>query len=358
MKCMKDCLQRFFVFTHRPKGLYEQKFYYTLGKRFSVNFLSPNKSKDSRNLVYLATLNKNLSSFLRLVKLTLNSMVRIRQGIKIVDVIDSGFFPTPLEKRIILMFKTPLHVEMQWLRYPKIVVNYMKFAQDMLIRKAQLVIVNNELMHRYCKKIGARKVIICPNYPMGKFKPTLSRKAWIAINGLAKNARIALFVGGGRMLEIYGLELLLRAWSFVEKEMSDAHLVIIGPAPIFWIKQFAEKRKTKNVSVVGPVPYDYLPNWINIADVCLSPRTPGFPTEFYNDKDSTKINEYAALSKPIVVCGYSPSPRYFLADQTPQDFAEGILRAFAGKVETATPHYWEENEPSIFEAINENFMLV
>jgi len=282
-------------------------------------------------------------------------MVRIRQDIKIVDVIDSGFFPTPIEKRIMLMFETPLHVEMQWLRYPKIVVKYMKFAQDMLIRKAQLVIAINELMRGYCEEIGARKVIVCPNYPMRKFKPTISKKAWLAMNNIVRNARIALFVAGGRMLEIYGLELLLKAWSLVEKELSNAYLVIVGPAPASWIKQFAEKQDVKHLHVVGSVDYDLVPNWINIADVCLAPRTPGFQTQFYDDKDSTKINEYSAQSKPIVACGYSASTRYLLVQQTPAEFAKGILKAFTGQVEPATPHYWEENEALIYEAIHQNF---
>jgi len=355
MKCMKDCSKTFFVFTHKPNGVYEQKFCHTLSKHFSVIFLSPSKYSDSGDSVYLVTLNKDLSTLFSLIKLALSSIIRVGQGIRVVDVIDAGFFPIPIEKNIILMFGTPLHVEMQWLGYPKIVVEYMKFAQDMLIRKAQLVIAINELMRRYCEKIGARKIIVCPNYPTRKFNPTISRKVWLARNGLAKNVRIALFVAGGRMLEVYGLELLLKAWSLVEKELPDAYLVIVGPAPTFWIKHFAKQQNIKHLHIVGSVQYDLFPNWINAADVCLAPRTPGFPTHFYDDKDSTKINEYAAMSKPIVVCGYSPSTRYLLVQQNPTEFAKGILKAFAGQVKPATPHYWEENEASICEAINESF---
>jgi len=351
---MKNYPQRFFLFTHRPNGVDQQKFYHTLSKHFSVSLLLP-ESNNSRNSVYLITLGKNLSSFLKLIKLTLASTSKVGQGIKIVDVIDSSFFLLPVEKKVILLFGTPMHPEMQWLRYPKLAVKYVKFAQDILIKKAQLVIAYNEMMGEYCEEVGAHKVILCPNYPPKNFKPTTSKQAWLASSNISKNTKIALFVAGGRMLEVYGLELLLRAWSIVEKELHDICLVIIGPAPTFWIKQSVKKFGIKHLFAIGSVPYSSLPNWINVADVCLATRTPGFPIEFYNDKDSTKINEYAALSKPIVVCGYSPSPRYLLVPQTPHGLAEGILKAFAGEVKPAIPHYWEENESLIINTINKTF---
>lgn len=351
---MKSYSKNFFLFTHRPNGVYEQKFYRTLNKHFSVSLLLP-ESNNSRNSVYLITLGKNLSSFLKLLKLTFASATRVGQGIKIVDVIDSSFFLSPMEKELVLLFGTPMQHEMRWLRYPKFAVKYVKFAQDLLIRKAQLVIAYNEMMAEYCKLVGAHEVIICPNYPLQNFKPTISKDAFIASSEIPKNTKIALFVAGGRMLEIYGLELLINAWSLVEKKLRDVCLVILGPAPTFWIKQSVEKLGIKHLFVFGLVPHSSLPNWINVADVCLAPRTPGFPVEFYNDKDSTKINEYAALSKPIVACGYSPSPRYLLVSQTPHELAEGILKAFAGEVRPATPHYWEENESLIINTINKVF---
>jgi glycosyltransferase involved in cell wall biosynthesis len=351
---MRNYSRRFFLFTHRPNGVYEQKFYRTLNKHFSVSLLLP-ESNNPENSVYLITLGKNLSSFLKLFKLTLASTARVGQGIKIVDVIDSGFFPSPIEKKVVLLFGTPMHPEMQWLRYPKFAVKYVKFAQDLLIKKAQLVIAYNEMMGEYCEEVGAHEVIMCPNYPLKNFKPATSKNAFIASSKIPKNTKIALFVAGGRMLEIYGLELLTKAWSLVEKKLRDVCLVIVGPAPTFWIKQSVEKLGIKHLFVVSPVPYSSLPNWINVADVCLAPRTPGFPVEFYNDKDSTKINEYAALSKPIVACGYSPSPRYLVVPQTPHGLAEGILKAFAGEVRPATPHYWEENESLIIDTITKIF---
>lgn len=348
---MKKYSEKFFIFTHKPNGVYEQKLYNTINRHFRAEFVLPNKPSDSRNSVYFVALNKNISSFLRLVKLSLGSVRRLRQGIKIVDTIDSGFFPTLIEKRIAVLFETPVHVEMQWLQYPKLSVKFMKFAQDILVKKAQLVVAINEPMGNYCKERGARRIIVCPNYPTRSFRPTESKEAWMSSNGLPIDSEIALYVAGGRMLEIYGLELLLRAWSLVEKERPKARLLIIGPAQVSWIKQYTEELNIKRFSVVGPASYSSLPNWVNTADVCLAPRTPGFPTEFYNDEDSTKINEYAALAKPIVACGYLPSEQYFLTPQEPEEFAVGIIRAFDGQIKPAIPHYWEENEPLLVEAI-------
>jgi len=54
-----------------------------------------------------------------------------------------------------------------------------------------------------------------------------------------------------------------------------------------------------NVSFLpGRVDMGKVANWVNCADVCVAPRTPGFSDAFYNDKDSNKIAEYASFGNP------------------------------------------------------------
>jgi hypothetical protein len=93
-------------------------------------------------------------------------------------------------------------------------------------------------------------------------------------------------------------------------------------------------------------------NWINGADLCVAPRTPGFSAAFYNDKDSTKISEYAAFKKPIVATCYSPSEQYLLVSPNPVEFAEGILKGIEGKINPSKPHFWEENELKLLRLLN------
>lgn len=174
---------------------------------------------------------------------------------------------------------------------------------------------------------------------MPKMKPTV----WRNNQEIRPETMVAVFIGGGHMREIYGLDLLLESWRRVEAAQPDSLLLIIGPLPNDSDSQI-RKLNLNHVKPLGVVPYAEVPEWIHIADCCSAPRTPGFPSMFYNDKDSTKISEYAALRKPIVATGYSPSNQYLLTEQNPAAFAEGILRCFDKLVSAATPHFWEDLE--------------
>ena len=92
-------------------------------------------------------------------------------------------------------------------------------------------------------------------------------------------------------------------------------------------------------------------NWINCADLCVAPRTPGFSSLFYNYKDSTKISEYAAFKKPILATCYAPSKQYLLVDPKPSAFAEGILKGIDGRIALSHPHFWEENELRLIKSL-------
>ena len=97
-------------------------------------------------------------------------------------------------------------------------------------------------------------------------------------------------MGSGRLTEIYGINLLFEAWKIVVKEIKEGLLIIVGGNEYIRRKYM----KYPNVLFIGKKPNTELPDWINISDVCVAPRTPGFPHTFYNDKDSNKISEYAA----------------------------------------------------------------
>ena len=153
------------------------------------------------------------------------------------------------------------------------------------------------------------------------------------------------------MREIYGLEMMLESWKIVEEAQADAWLIVVGPLPSDWTAQKISALGLRRVKLVGWQNISILPNWIDASDVCLAPRTPGFPRMYYNDQDSTKIPEYAALRKPIVAAGYAPSSQYLLVECNHRAFAEGILQAFEGLVQGPTPHFWEEVEPILYQAV-------
>lgn len=332
--------------THNPLLRRNHRLITSLRKKHLVKVIEPTIRTNTR------LLSVNVSSAVRLFFLGTKSISCSMP--MIVDCEAAIFFPH-FGKRYILEYPGPISEEVKWWGSP--VISQMMFLKERsMCMRAVSVLVPNELIGQYCQQVlGAERIFVIPNYPPSSFRPTIDPTTFREAQNILGRLKIAVCTLAGRLKEIYGLDLLLESWKIVEDSLDNAFLVLIGPRPDAEVtadalKEYARSYGVKNVRVVGWVDYMELPNWINIADVCLAPRTPGFPSQFYNDKDSTKISEYAALRKPIVAAGYSPSTQYLLTERTPEAFAEGILKAFDGKVKPAEPHFWEENEQKLFRA--------
>lgn len=243
---------------------------------------------------------------------------------------------------LVVDFRTPFPSELEWLGHRFLASLARTFEKT--LKSVNLAFAANEKMALMCKELGVKSVQVIPNYPTRNFRPTIKPEEWKTMQGLRATDRIVLFTGGERLREIYGLDLLLDCWKSVEAA-DPSYLVILGDDSLCYIREKSRLLKIKHVLLPGRVNIGDVANWINCADVCLAPRTPGFPQHFYDDKDSTKISEYAALRKPIVAAGYSSSNQYLLVDQTPEALAEGILKGLNEKIDLPTPHFWEENEP-------------
>jgi len=253
-----------------------------------------------------------------------------------------GFFRS--RNDLVVDFRMPLAPQLVWLGHPRL-ASIIQRMED-LVQDGSLVIAPNEIMARMCQERGAVSVKIVPNYPTRDFKPTVGCRNWKVMHELDPDGHVALFTGGIWVREIYGLDMLLESWKLVENSV-DADLVILGELPNDYIHKMIRSLNIRRLHLSGRVGLHDVANWVNCADVCLAPRTPGFPKRFYDDKDSTKISEYAALEKQIVAAGYAPSTQYLLVDQTPKAFAEGIMKGLDEKITPPKPHYWEENEPSM-----------
>jgi len=324
----------------------QSRFISSLSKVSAIRIIKPWFYTD--HSVYLTSLNRNAKTLIAFTSLILQTMPT--QNPIFLDGIDVLVFPC-LAKKVILEFSTPLHIEMEWLGY-KTLYKLAHRMLNLIIKRSMLVICANQVLREYSIDAGAKQTCIIPNYPKKDFRATVNAETWREIHGIPFDSEVAIFVSGGRMREIYGLDLLLQSWKLVEKGKENAMLIIIGPAPFEWLRHHVRRLGLKCVNAVGVQNHETIPDWINASDVCLAPRTPGFPSDWYNDKDSTKISEYAALEKPIVAAGYLPSSQYLLVDRTPRALAEGILRAFDGKVRPAEPRFWEENEDKLLKAIS------
>ncbi len=337
--------------THNTALQRNRRLVKSLSKKYTVNLVRRLINENSNKLLQL-----NMNSAFRLSQLGLMSFATSTP--MFLDVLAGIFFPSKL-KNYIIDYPTPLSVELAWLGH-KSLSKFIDIQERLLLRNARAVLVPNELVAKRAKDYGATNITVIPNYPSANFQPTIESLAFRKQIGIPEKSKVAVFTAAGRLEEIYGLTLLLESWKIVEKNNPDTVLVIIGPRHDSEISgddlvNRAKALGIKNLRVTGYLSALALPDWINMADVCLAPRTKGFPIDWYNDKDSTKISEYAALKKPIVATGYSHSDQYLLVDQTPDGFAEGITKVFENETNLPEPHFWEQNEPLLLDSTEQLF---
>ncbi|MFQ5834177.1 MAG: hypothetical protein ACE5H4_15845 [Candidatus Thorarchaeota archaeon] len=267
------------------------------------------------------------------------------------DGIDVFITPFMRGAEFVCDYHVPLVPELLWLGHIPIAAA----ARALLpsnIRMAKAIIAPNRQMLAHASTYARLPdYFIVPNYPRKSFYMNISQEeARVRLN-LPLDRQIALFVGGGRLREIYGIDLLLETWLKVRRNTPEALLCILGPVSHLWPDQDTMRgMRNKGIILSGNVEYSDVPLWIAAADVCLSQRTPGFPANWYNIHDSLKLSEYALFEKPIVVAGYLPGPDYISAETTVDSYSEAVLEGLRGNAPRPTPHTWEENLPTIRKA--------
>lgn len=343
-------MKTFYVSTHPTNSRRNQKTIHSL-RRFVEVIVLHSWPSDQKPI------DLSPRSFLKL--LTLAVKATSSRSVTIVDLYCALPLPYLLKKNLVLSVSEPVSEEIKFLGH-RTLGAIMSGLERKLIKKAALVLAPNRHMERYCIERGAKRVQILPNYPPKSFRPSVDKEVFKRENGLPSEAKVVLFSAAVRLREIYGLDLLLDSWKILEKKRDDIFLVILGPRPdgdksYTWTVNYVQRHMSANsinrIVLPGWQNYENYANWLSTADVCVATRTPNFPSNWFDDKDSTKISEYAALRKPIVANGYAPSKQYLLVDGTPEALAEGVLSALEGKVRPAEPHFWEENEEKLFKAI-------
>ncbi len=248
-------------------------------------------------------------------------------------------------------YHVPLVPELIWNR----LLPLAKVAHFLLpesLSNAKVVIApNSRMLDHAMEYANIPECFIVPNYPPKRFYKRISAQQAKYKLGIPENQTSALFIGGTRLREVYGIDLLLKTWFEVRKRRPDAFLYILGPYDKLGYDPITlEKFREKGIVFVGRVMHTEIPTWISAADLCLSQRTPGFPKHFYNIHDSLKLSEYALFKKPIVAAGYSDGKDYISVDTDIESYTRGILDCIDGHAPVPTPHTWEENIPNLRKA--------
>jgi len=146
--------------------------------------------------------------------------------------------------------------------------------------------------------IEANKIVVIDNaadhlmfYPIDKYKARKELR-------LDVKSKYIVFVGS--FAPWHGLECLVEAANYVDREFSDVKFLLIGDGP----EKNKLIQKLENLALsdkfifTGKVQYEQVPLYINAGDICV-----GSFTSKRNDIGITplKLFEYMACSKPVVI---------------------------------------------------------
>jgi glycosyltransferase involved in cell wall biosynthesis len=208
------------------------------------------------------------------------------------------------------------------------IVNY---VNESFIRYVNLLLIPNLLGKELLLSRIRRR---CPNchvdlsnngFDSDLFNELPSKKEARGFLGIGNAEKIMLFVGRFSGAE-YGMDILLKAFSGVLHEQSDALLFLVGDELPLRLQVLVDSSGIHDkIRVYGPVAQTDLVKFIAAADVCVGPlmATQAMPL---------KIMEYMACGKPIVTgrnsisAELNPELNFLVVDAEPDKVSHALLR--------------------------------
>jgi glycosyltransferase involved in cell wall biosynthesis len=168
-----------------------------------------------------------------------------------------------------------------------------------LRRTAALVAVTQGLADHVVRKCGLppdRVHVVSNGADTDLFRPMDRQKARATL-GLSMDARVVLFAGN--LAPWQGVDVLLKAFAGLRREMSDVFLIIVGDGmEADRLRRLAERLDADRIVFVGRQPHERVPLYIAASDVCVFPGL-----KERNQRigvSPIKLAEYASGGRPIV----------------------------------------------------------
>ncbi|MFX0204883.1 MAG: glycosyltransferase, partial [Candidatus Hodarchaeota archaeon] len=206
------------------------------------------------------------------------------------------------------------------------------WVEKKLVKRADAVLTVNNIIADKIRQHYGRKAYVVPNYPPKSFLPI--RNKWEIRGDVTKP--IVLFIG--KLAFYHDFANLLKC----ARRMRECEFWLIGDGSF---KAWIQRHASSNVKLLGYIPHEEMPDYINACDVGIVPMKPFTETPILTDQDLLKVGELAALRKPIVASGVAPSSQYLLVK--PDEMDKGIREALSGRVPIPIPHYWEDHSEKI-----------
>jgi glycosyltransferase involved in cell wall biosynthesis len=176
-----------------------------------------------------------------------------------------------------------------------------RIIEKALFEKADGIIVVSTYLRKQLESQGISpyKILVVPNAAdPSKFDPTKTG------NGIKKrlsmaDKRVVGFIG--YFYPWHGIELLLKAFPLLKKEIKEVGYLLIGDGPIFPKIQEAVTSNNfqEDIIMTGKVPHGEVPNLISAFDIAVMPHSNVYGSPM-------KILEYMAMGKAVVAPRLGP----------------------------------------------------
>jgi glycosyltransferase involved in cell wall biosynthesis len=162
-----------------------------------------------------------------------------------------------------------------------------------------------------------------------KFNPNIDAGELRGKLHIAQDDKVIVYIG--TLFEFSGLDLYLRQFPAVLKEFPEAKLVIVGGGALSEKLQnlTVDLKLAENVILTGFQPFDMMPQYINMADICINPFEINVAT---NDIIPGKILQYLACVKPVLatplpgMVSSLEGPKQGLVYSKIDDFADNTVK--------------------------------
>lgn len=175
-----------------------------------------------------------------------------------------------------------------------------RFLEKKVYSKADMILTLTPKLSKYVINTGAKETrveLLLMSVDTNLFRPSLDsaeiRQKW----ELDEKDKIIVFIG--TLFEFSGLDILIRRFAEVIKQIPEAKLLVVGDGPQRpkLERIIAELNLQKQVVMTGFQPYQTMPQYINLATICINPF---LITDTTRDIFPGKIVQYLACGKAVI----------------------------------------------------------
>jgi glycosyltransferase involved in cell wall biosynthesis len=194
------------------------------------------------------------------------------------------------------------------------------------------ILTLSPMLSDYVIRMGANEndvELLLFGVDLNKFNPYVQSAEVIKSLGLSENDLVVLYIG--TLFDFSGLDVYVEQFSRVVQNVPNAKLVIVGGGALYGKlkKRIVELGLVNNVLLTGFKPFSMMPQFINLASICINPfKITGATREIIPGK----ILQYLACGKPVLstplpgMISFLKGTDYGLVYSDIQNFAENTIK--------------------------------